>query len=125
MLKELLQTLIGIILAFAGIVLLYLFLTSLNNHPNYLFIGLSLLTFGGAVFLFIRAEKTDPVILDRTEPESESITIPFIPKGGKKSPDTLARNNEMVKEWTETNSKRDKLKVAQIAATPVQNKEEQ
>jgi hypothetical protein len=121
MLKEMLQSLFGVILTFAGIFVLYLFITSLDKQANFLYFGLSLVLVGGAIFLFIRAEKSDPLILKRTEPESESITIPFIPKKEKNTPDVLAKNNEMVKEWNETNAKRDKLKAAQISATPVQD----
>ncbi|HVA97133.1 MAG TPA: hypothetical protein VND99_05755 [Candidatus Acidoferrales bacterium] len=119
MLKEVIQSFLGVILALAGIFVLYLFITSLNQNANYLFFGGSLLLIGGAIFLFIRAEKSDTIILKRTEPESEGIGIPFIPKINKRQSETLAKNNEMLKEWNKTNATRDKLKIVQIASTPI------
>lgn len=116
MLREIGETLLGVSLAVLGIFLLYLFFTSLNNKTNYLFLLLSFVFLGGAVFLFIHAEKSDTVILKRVKPEESGILTETSKKAGLTS--KIQKNNEMIAEWNKTNETRDKMKMIEMSAQP-------
>jgi len=115
MLKEVGQSFLGVILVLGGVYLLYLFISSLNKQENILFLGLFFLLVSGGVFLLIRAGKSDTVILKRTAPDViddvQSLTF-----GKEKLSNQLAKNNQMLAEWTKTNNTKTMMKMLEISS---------
>lgn len=97
------QTLLGIIGLIAGVILLYLFISGLSKGPNFIFLILSVLFIGAGAFLFIRITKLQNAIQEGTEKVAES--------GSK----LLEKNNQMINEYGQANSKKDNLKAVQLA----------
>ena len=118
MLKIVGQSLIGIILTIGGVYLLYQYIASLNKNANILFFILSIICIGGGIFLLILTERSETVIRTRTAPDttdtSETMSLSKETFGDK-----LAKNNEMISDWKRVNSTKNKMKMVQISATPV------
>jgi len=118
MFKEIIQSLLGVILALGGIFLFYLFITTLNNGANFLYFGLAIFLIAAAIFLFIRAEKSDTLILNRTVDETKTDAFSFV-STQESLPNKLEQNNATLADWNKTNATRDKMKMIEISSTPV------
>jgi membrane protein implicated in regulation of membrane protease activity len=101
------QTLLGIIALIVGVSLLYFFMAGLSTGVNFLFLILSLVFIGAGTFLFVRVSK-----IENTNPElNEASTKDSVQTNSK----LLDKNNQMIKEWSQLNSKKDNLKAVQMA----------
>ena len=100
------QTFLGLFALLGGVILLYLFMAGLSTSVNLVFLILSLVFLCGASFLFIRVSKitNSATVLKDTE------TI----EGGSK---LLAKNNQLIKDYSQSNNKKDNLKAVQIAVS--------
>jgi len=103
------QTISGVVSYFAGISLLYFFISRLSTNVNYIFLITSLIFLASGTYLFIRVSKFTNSVSD------ESKAVEVVPAdGGSK---LLEKNNQMVKEWNHTTNKKDNLKAVQIAVS--------
>ena len=100
-------TLLGIIGLLGGIATGYLFLTSINTSTNYLFLGISILLFGGGIFCMFKATGAKPQVVS-------PLIVSDIASDGTEA--FLKRNNAITSEWSKTNNQRDKLKMLEMAA---------
>ena len=62
MIKIISQTILGLALAFIGIVLFYLYIINLNEGSNILFITGSISLVGGGAFILFRAGESDATV---------------------------------------------------------------
>jgi len=105
--KVALFTVLGLVGLIGGIVVGYLFLTSINNSPSYIFLGLSLFLLGGGVFCLFKATNSN---------QQKLSTLPVPDIGSVGTEEMLKRNNAITSEWNKTNDERDKLKMLEMAA---------
>jgi hypothetical protein len=103
------ETVLGVFLFIAGIVIAYIYASGFAESPKH-WLLIPLLAFAGAGIVFlIRAGKSGEAL--------------FIKKGDSEVKHTsqskesiIKRNNEIVAEWNDTNAKRDKLHMLQLAS---------
>ena len=103
------QTLLGIIALIAGVSLLYFFMAGLSTGVNFLFLILALVFVGVGGFLFFRVSKIQNGI-----PQDSVAVEPVPAESGSK---LLAKNNQMVKEWSQATNKKENLKAVQMAVS--------
>jgi hypothetical protein len=104
-LKTVLKTATGLIFCFGGIVLAYLFLDSLANSANYVFLAGAFVCITGGVFSLVLARKSEALGVKKVKSE------PMTPHGQN----LIDRNNEMLKDYKQTNETRDRLKMLEAA----------
>src|SRR6185437_2597785 len=97
--KLVIQTILGILALIAGISLLYLLISGLNNGVNYIFLILSLVFIGGGGFLFVRVSKLANA--DTVQGMDKTLT-----ESGSK---LLQKNNQIISDYSDTNVKKDHL----------------
>jgi hypothetical protein len=102
--KVALFTAVGLVLIIGGIVLFYLYLTSLDSGNNLVFFGLSILMAGGGAYCLILASKP------ASKKEADNLSLS---NGGGTS--LLEKNNEMLGDYAKTANARDRLKVLETA----------
>ena len=112
MMQIILQAILGSILSVGGVYVMYLYITTINANNNiFLLIG-SIVLLSVAVFLFIRAGKSDKMFMSKMPPikpledAPESATLA----------DRLQKNNEMMGEWKKTNQTKDRLRMLEMSA---------
>jgi hypothetical protein len=108
--KLFIQTASGIIALIAGVLFLYLFISGLSKGANFVFLILSFIFIGIGGYLFVKVSK-----IANTIPES-GVEVVSAESGSK----LLKKNNQMIEEWSKTNSKEESLKAVQIAASAQQ-----
>lgn len=105
--KKALFTTLGLLGLLGGITIGYLFLTSINTSPNFIFLGLNLVLMSGGVLCLIKATNA--------KPQGEStLVVPDFASAGTE--ELLKKNNAISSEWSKTNNQRDKLKMLEMAA---------
>ncbi len=105
--KVILQTLFGLACWGLAILFIYLYLQG-GEHRNILFLAPVLFLFAGGAYLLYLGGKSDSTVIAKPNLEIQSQ-----PTGGLAA--TLKKNNEMFKDWTKTDSTRNKLKMLQTA----------
>lgn len=110
--RLLFQTMFGILLAAAGIYGMYMYMQGLNNGSNFLLLAIAVICISASIFFFYQAGKADNTIVQK--PKVTELT-----ENTSNLEATLARNNELTAQWEETHNKRDKLRMLEIANTPI------
>src|SRR5438874_11036987 len=103
--KLFVQTGIGIVALIAGVSLLYFFFLGLSSGFNFVFLLLSLVLISVGAFIFIRVSK-----MTNTIPETPKAFEPVPAENGSK---LLEKNNQLVKDWEQVNTKKDSLKAVE------------
>lgn len=103
--KVLLGTFVGFILFGAGLYIGYLAIGAIKNGATPFLILGSVILCGAGMFVLYRAGRLDTF---------KTKFAPITPKenGGQS---ILAKNQEIIKDWNDTNNKRDKLKMLEAA----------
>lgn len=118
--KIVLQSIFGAILAVTGVYVMYLYIISINTHTNVLFLVGSIILLGGAVFLFIKAGKSDKMFI------SKMPTIKPLEEASSSETSLASRlekNNAMMGDWKKTNETKDRLRMLEIQASADTNPE--
>ena len=110
--KKSLLGIVGLILTLPGLGLVFLFMTSSGGN-NLIELPLAVILVGGGLFL-IGKGLTDVVASKTGIDTSQPAVEPVVDKGALE--ERLARNNQMVHEYSKTSNTKDQLKVMQIAA---------
>lgn len=106
--KVIFGTLIGFALFIAGIYVAFIAIQTMQaGGPAWLLL-LSLLLGGGGMLVVYKSGR-----LDAFRPKAELVAPPVAKDGAQDS--ILEKNNTIIKEWNETNQKRDKLKMLEAA----------
>lgn len=105
--KLFIQTFLGIVALIAGISFLYFFMSGLSTGFNVILLLLSLILIGIGSYLFFRVSKIANAI-----PQNSAAIEPVPVDSGSK---LLEKNNQMIKDYNQQNSKKDNLKAVQIA----------
>jgi hypothetical protein len=121
--KMLLQSLLGLVLTLGGVFVMLLYLISLDTTANFLFLAGSLLLIAGGVFLLIRAEKADTIILKRTSKEEKDIDIkaqvvaPIVTVKDEGLAKKIEENNKLLDDWKKTKETQQRLKMLEMSAS--------
>lgn len=113
--KLLLNIFLGFALAGAGIFTGYLFLKTLNDLPNWLFLLATLILLGGGIYFLLKAGKADDSVISK-------------PTLTGKNPDAIhplsviEMNSQIAKEWNRTLDTRDRLKLLEAAGAAEEEK---
>ncbi len=107
--KTFVQTIVGVVALISGISLFYFFMAGLSTGFNFIFLILSLLFIGAGGFLFYRVSK-----MVNANPEMSPALEPAPTETGTK---LLEKNNQLVKDYSQTNYKKDNLKAVQMAVS--------
>jgi hypothetical protein len=121
MLKVILNSFLGILITVAGFFLAYLYLQSLKNsgQPLYLLLAFPLIIIG--LILLIRASRADESLVISTYQETKSAD-PDSPSPVKNS-NIMEKNNRLLNDWIKESEKRDKMKILEIAAAAEEDNE--
>lgn len=111
--KVLIGTMAGFLLFGAGLYAGYLAIESIKNGGSSLFILGSVLLCGGGMFVLYKAGRMDTF-------KSKIAPLETAQKPAEKT--MLEKNNEIIKEWNDTNDKRDKLKMLEAAGAAEEGK---
>jgi hypothetical protein len=107
---QILFALLGTVLFLVSIVLLYLFLTSLQDNANvFLFVGF-LICIGVAIFSSFKAT--------RSEKSSEQ---PLTQTKLDETPSIVDKNNDMIKQYNQTAKAREELRMVELAGDANKN----
>ena len=113
MMQIVLQSILGVILSIGGVYLMYLYLTTINSSSNIVLLIGSLALLGVAVFLFIRAGKSDKMFISKMPPikplEDPDANAPSLES-------RLQKNSAMLGDWKKTNETKDRLRMLEISA---------
>ena len=118
MLKVIALTMFGLLTGISGIYIGYLFLKSLNQNGNFLFLAGSLLLVGVSVFILLRAGKYGDSIVIR----GSAFDIKDQALNTDQAQMTLEKNNQLSKDWGKTLDQRNKLRMLQISANAEESK---
>lgn len=105
------QTLLGLALAFGGIVLFYLYIIGLNEGSNPLLIIGSIPLVGGGAFILFRAGESDATVT-KTKVAMPNLQGKFAESGLDKR---IQKNNNLTKEWKKTDDARNRLRMLELA----------
>lgn len=109
-----LQSLLGVVFTFAGVFVMYIYITSINTGANMLFLAGAILLIGAGVFLLVKAGKSDRTVV--------ADMPPIKPLEAETAEDRLAKNNELMGEWKKTNETKDRLRMLEIQASAESDK---
>lgn len=101
----------GFVTIVGGIVLSYLFLTSIDAGANFIFLAGAVLLLGAGVFCLFKAANPKPVTPTFTSPTGSESSGQSV----------LDKNNAMIKEWSHTNEQRDRLQMLQLGDDPTKS----
>ncbi len=107
--KVLLQTFLGIVLSLAGIFVGYIYITGINNGISPLFLLLSMILIGVAVYFFILASRSDPMV-KYTLQEDKNGYASQASLGNR-----LQKNNELTQTWAKTLDQQHKLRMLELS----------
>lgn len=111
MIRVILHTSLGIGLSCLGVYVFYVYLSGINTGTSPLLLLLALVIIGGGVFFFVKAGQMDDTVMAKAKIDESS--LPLQPS----FEDKLKKNDAMIEEWSDTNIKRDRLKMLEIAGT--------
>ena len=114
MLRVILNAFLGILSTVGGFYLAYLYLQSLGNtgQPLFLVAALPLIVFG--IILLVRTSRSDESLVISTYqvPKTDDSASPT----PKKQENIMEKNNQLLNDWIKESEKRDKMKILEIAA---------
>jgi hypothetical protein len=112
MIKVFAQTILGLVIAFAGIVLFYLYIINLNEGSNLLYIIGSIPLVGGGAFILFRAGGSDASVT-KTKVAMPNLQGKFSDESGLDQ--RIQKNNDLTKDWKKTDDARNRLRMLELA----------
>lgn len=105
MAKKAILIVAALISGISGIFVFYLFLKSINDKANIIFLVLSLILIVASIVLIIFSTRQKKVKSAFEDPKNDFGA----------AAETIAKNNNILSEWGKTNETRDRLKLLKIS----------
>ena len=113
--KLLLEIFLGLLGIFGGIYLGYMYLKSLDQNSNPLFLVLSIVLLGIGIFFLLRTSKSDASVIAKMKD-------PIAPTQKAGLENIVKRNNDLSNEWGKTLESKTRLQTLELAASSENSK---
>lgn len=117
MLKVLLQTLLGLILVFAGLFLTFNYIQNIVDGAALWLLLVSIPMIASGALLLLKAGKSDAMVLKKVKVRP----LGAVDEKNKGLENQIEKNNNMSKDFGKTNDARNRLKLLEAAGNAAQN----